>query len=79
MAALPSYQHAIARPDWLPIVAPYVYTTDIPRLCRVSKRFNDHFRHFLWNDPLGVACALKIPAFRGEEELVCRQPSCNTK
>jgi hypothetical protein len=55
---LPSYQDAIARVDWLDLVAPYMNVKHYARLCRVSKRFYAQFAPRLWNDPVTVVCLL---------------------
>lgn len=55
MAALPSYQEAVGRSDWLEIVAHYVSLRDYASLCRVSRSFHRLFAPRLWNDPLKAA------------------------
>lgn len=52
MAALPSYLEAISRPQWISVVAPYVYPADYARLCLVNKRFYAEFGPRIWKDPL---------------------------
>ncbi|GKT44514.1 uncharacterized protein ColSpa_04695 [Colletotrichum spaethianum] len=52
MAALPSYQDAVSRLDWLGLVAPYVEDKDLVNLCSVNRRFYAVFASRLWNDPL---------------------------
>ncbi|RFU72096.1 leucine rich repeat domain containing [Trichoderma arundinaceum] len=37
--ALPSYQDAVSRSDWLQLAAPYMAYTDYPALCRVNRRW----------------------------------------
>lgn len=53
---LPSYRDATAPRDWLALVAPYVPSADLARLCCVSRRFYHQFAPRLWNDPFGVIC-----------------------
>ncbi|TPX08870.1 uncharacterized protein E0L32_009688 [Thyridium curvatum] len=60
MADLPSYQEAVSRIDWLPIVAPYIPLRDYARLCRVSRRFREQFAARLWNDPLRAVRSLGL-------------------
>ncbi|KAK2049966.1 hypothetical protein LZ31DRAFT_256292 [Colletotrichum somersetense] len=52
MATLPSYQDAVARLDWLRLVASYVRDKDLASLCSVNRRFYALFAPRLWNDPL---------------------------
>ncbi|KAK1976013.1 hypothetical protein LZ30DRAFT_604308 [Colletotrichum cereale] len=52
MAALPSYQDAVSRLDWLQLVASYVGDKDLASLCSVNRRFYAVFAPRLWNDPL---------------------------
>lgn len=63
---LPSYQEAIGRPDWLPLVAPYVPIRDYARLCRVSRRFYAQFAGRLWKDPLSAVRRLGLHPNSGE-------------
>ncbi|EFQ34778.1 hypothetical protein CGRA01v4_01718 [Colletotrichum graminicola] len=52
MAALPSYQDAVSRLDWLQLVTSYVADKDLASLCSVNRRFYLLFAPRLWNDPL---------------------------
>ncbi|UNI24580.1 hypothetical protein JDV02_010315 [Purpureocillium takamizusanense] len=52
MASLPSYQEAMAKPDWLLLVAPYVQFDDYHSLCLVSRRSWRIFAPCLWADLL---------------------------
>ncbi|KAJ6439487.1 leucine rich repeat domain-containing protein [Purpureocillium lavendulum] len=52
MAALPSYQEATSRPDWLRLTAPYVRFDDYRSLCLVSRRSWRIFAPCLWADLL---------------------------
>ncbi|KAK7423877.1 hypothetical protein QQX98_000748 [Neonectria punicea] len=48
MASLPSYREAMARPDWLQLVAPFVVPSDYPALCLVGRRFWHVFAPRIW-------------------------------
>ncbi|XXG96392.1 hypothetical protein Hte_002674 [Hypoxylon texense] len=52
METLPSYEDAVASPDWLDLVATYIPIADWPRCCLVDKRFYHQFAPRLWQDPL---------------------------
>ncbi|KAI6780820.1 uncharacterized protein J7T54_007299 [Emericellopsis cladophorae] len=49
---LPSYAEATTRPDWVPVIAPYVDFPDYHSLCLVSRRFWAIFAPRLWRDLL---------------------------
>ena len=66
MATLPSYQEAVGRGNWLPVVAPYFALRDYARLCRVSRAFHAAFAARLWNDPLTAARRLGLHPTHGE-------------
>jgi len=65
MTALPSYQEAVGRADWLPLVAPYLAFRDYAGLCRVSRAFHAQFAARLWNDPLTSARRLGLHPTHG--------------
>jgi hypothetical protein len=50
MDSLPSYQEAIAKSDWLNLVAPYCNFDDYRALCLVNRRFQQIFAPRLWKD-----------------------------
>ena len=58
--SLPSYHEAVARSDWLDLVAPYMPISDYAKLCTVCRRFHRQFAPRLWNDPLKAARALGL-------------------
>ncbi|KAK1994332.1 hypothetical protein LX36DRAFT_713942 [Colletotrichum falcatum] len=60
MAALPSYQDAVSRLDWLQLVASYVGDKDLASLCSVNRRFYALFAPRLWSDPLVVVRRLGL-------------------
>ncbi|KAH6885747.1 hypothetical protein B0T10DRAFT_83567 [Thelonectria olida] len=50
MEALPSYQEATTRPDWLPLVAPYLPPNEYPTLCQVNRQFWQVFAPRIWGN-----------------------------
>ncbi|KAI5860359.1 hypothetical protein GGS23DRAFT_234177 [Durotheca rogersii] len=60
MDTLPSYGDAVARQDWLDLVAPYVPVADWCRCCQVDRRFYRRFAPRLWQDPLDAARRLGL-------------------
>ncbi|KAI1135824.1 hypothetical protein F5Y05DRAFT_162374 [Hypoxylon sp. FL0543] len=52
MEILPSYEQAVANPDWLDLAAGFVPIVDWPRCCLVDRRFYSRFAPRLWQDPL---------------------------
>ncbi|KAJ3493739.1 hypothetical protein NLG97_g4544 [Lecanicillium saksenae] len=54
MTALPSYQEATTRADWLQVVSPYIQFTDYHALCLVNRHFWKIFAPRLWVDILAT-------------------------